>query len=60
MKNVVIIPPFARFEEEEIAVNLGDEMAGSLRRVRPAVELLEERFKNMQRRNVLEPRLRHK
>ncbi|KAK8397958.1 hypothetical protein O3P69_003695 [Scylla paramamosain] len=49
-----------KFEEEEIPVNLGDELADSLRTVVPAVELLEERFKNMQRRNLLEPRLKHK
>ena len=49
-----------RFEEEEIPVNLGDELAESLRSVVPAVELLEDRFKNLQRRNLLEPRLKHK
>lgn len=52
--------PLARFEEEDIAVSLGDELPDSLRNVTPAVELLEERFKNMQRRNILEPRLKHK
>lgn len=49
-----------KFEEEDIAVSLGDELSDSLRNVTPAVELLEERFKNMQRRNLLEPRLQHK
>ncbi|XP_045132530.1 ribosome biogenesis protein NOP53-like isoform X2 [Portunus trituberculatus] len=49
-----------KFEEEEIPVNLGDELADSLRTVVPAVELLEDRFKNLQRRNLLEPRLKHK
>ncbi|KAG0716650.1 Ribosome biogenesis protein NOP53 [Chionoecetes opilio] len=49
-----------KFEEEDIEVKLGDELTESLRTVTPAVELLEERFKSMQRRNILEPRLKHK
>nr|XP_045595140.1 ribosome biogenesis protein NOP53-like [Procambarus clarkii] len=49
-----------RFEEEDIAVTLGDELPDCLRRAAPAVDLIEERFKSLQRRNVIEPRLPHK
>ncbi|KAK8743647.1 hypothetical protein OTU49_001184 [Cherax quadricarinatus] len=49
-----------RFHEEDVVVNLGNELPGSLREVVPAVSLLEERFKNLQRRNMIEPRLPHK
>ncbi|KAG7157808.1 ribosome biogenesis protein NOP53-like [Homarus americanus] len=46
-----------RFEEEDVTVSLGDELPDCLRHVKPAVDLLEERFKNLQRRNLIEPRL---
>ncbi|XP_066964978.1 ribosome biogenesis protein NOP53 [Macrobrachium rosenbergii] len=49
-----------KFQAEDIAVSLGTELKGSLRSVRPACNLLEERFKNLQRRNLIEPRVRVK
>ncbi|KAK7070923.1 Glioma tumor suppressor candidate region protein 2 [Halocaridina rubra] len=49
-----------KYQPEDIAVNLGSEVTGSLRTAKPAVSLLDERFKNYQRRNILEPRLKFK
>lgn len=49
-----------RFEEEDVPVKLGDELPDCLRRITPTVNPIEERFKNLQRRNLIEPRLPHK
>ncbi|XP_064079844.1 ribosome biogenesis protein NOP53-like [Macrobrachium nipponense] len=49
-----------KFQAEDIAVSLGTELKGSLRSVKPVCNLLEERFKNLQRRNLIEPRVRVK
>ncbi|XP_071551202.1 ribosome biogenesis protein NOP53 isoform X10 [Panulirus ornatus] len=49
-----------KFEEEDVQVKLGDELPDSLRQITPAMNLIEERFKHLQRRNLIEPRLPHK
>lgn len=46
----------AKYVPEDIAVSLGHELHGSLRKAKPAVNLIEERFKNFQRRNLIETR----
>ncbi|XP_030826247.1 ribosome biogenesis protein NOP53 [Camarhynchus parvulus] len=47
-----------RYEEPEPEVQLSEEIAESLRSLRPQGNLLRDRFRSLQRRNVLEPRLR--
>jgi len=49
-----------QYEHEEIEVKLTDELEGSLRLLRPEGHLLEDRFKSLQRRNIIEPRKRAK
>ena len=45
-----------KFEEMNIAIQLSDEVSGSLRNLKPEGNLFEDRFKNLQRRNIIEPR----
>ncbi|XP_066426776.1 ribosome biogenesis protein NOP53 [Molothrus aeneus] len=47
-----------RYEEPELEVQLSEEIPESLRSLRPQGNLLRDRFRSLQRRNVLEPRLR--
>ncbi|XP_037072874.1 ribosome biogenesis protein NOP53-like isoform X2 [Pollicipes pollicipes] len=47
-----------RYEAAPLEVSLSDELPGSLRNVRTEGDLLQERFKSLQRRNVIEPRVR--
>jgi len=47
-----------RFEAPDLALNLTDELAGSLLDMKTDGNLLEDRFKSLQRRNILEPRQR--
>ncbi|XP_068238039.1 ribosome biogenesis protein NOP53 [Palaemon carinicauda] len=49
-----------KFQAEDIAVSLGSELKGSLRLARSGCNLIEERFKDLQRRNLIEPRLKAK
>ncbi|XP_064600436.1 ribosome biogenesis protein NOP53-like [Liolophura sinensis] len=49
-----------KFEEPEIELKLSDELTGSLRELKPEGHLLEDRFKALQRRNVIETRKRAK
>ncbi|XP_077049138.1 ribosome biogenesis protein NOP53 isoform X2 [Agelaius phoeniceus] len=49
-----------RYEEPELEVQLSEEIPESLRSLRPQGNLLRDRFRSLQRRNVLEPRLRAK
>ncbi|XP_069117828.1 ribosome biogenesis protein NOP53-like [Argopecten irradians] len=46
-----------KFEEAEIELKLSDELPGSLRLLKPEGHLLVDRFKSLQKRNVIEPRL---
>lgn len=46
-----------RFQESEIALNLPGEVSGSLRAVKVEGNLLEDRFKSLQKRNLIEPRV---
>ncbi|XP_028417836.1 ribosome biogenesis protein NOP53-like [Dendronephthya gigantea] len=45
-----------KFEEMNIEVQLTNELRGSLRNLKPEGNLFEDRFKNLQRRNIIEPR----
>lgn len=50
----------AKFEEQEIPLKLSDELTGNLRSLKPEGNLLEDRFKSLQKRNVFEPRTKKK
>lgn len=43
------------FEEEEIDINLPEEIAGNLRNVTPQGSILTDRYKSMQKRNIIAP-----
>merc|ERR1712059_223140 len=43
-----------KFEPQEIEIKLSDELTGNLRNLRPEGSLLEDRFKSLQKRNLIE------
>lgn len=43
------------FEEEEIDVNMPEEISGNLRNITPQGRILTDRFKSMQKRNIIAP-----
>ena len=47
-----------KFEEAEIDVKLSDEITGSLRTLKPEGNILTDRYKSLQKRNIIEPRER--
>jgi len=49
-----------QYEHTDIEVKLQDELPGNLRLLKPEGNLMEDRFKSLQRRNILEPRKRAK
>jgi len=49
-----------KYEEPEIPLKLGEELTGSLRRLKPEGNLLDDRFKSLQKRNVFETRTKKK
>jgi len=49
-----------QYEHTDIEVKLQDELQGSLRLLKPEGHLMEDRFKSLQRRNIIEPRKRAK
>lgn len=49
-----------KYEPQEIEIKLSDELTGNLRNIRQEGSLLEDRFKSMQRRNMVEVRLKQK
>lgn len=49
-----------KFEEPCLEIKLSDEIEGSLRLLKPEGSLFEDRFKSLQKRNIIEPRLRAK
>jgi nucleolar protein 53 len=48
------------YEPQEIEIKLSDELTGNLRNVEQEGSLLEDRFKSMQRRNMIEVRVKQK
>lgn len=49
-----------RFQAQDLEVQLSDEIPGSLRTLKPEGSVLKDRFKSMQKRNMIEPRERAK
>jgi len=49
-----------KYEHADIEVKLQDELQGSLRLLKPEGHLMEDRFKSLQKRNIIEPRKRAK
>ncbi|XP_018531543.1 ribosome biogenesis protein NOP53 [Lates calcarifer] len=49
-----------KFQPQDMEVQLSDELAGSLRRLKPEGSILKDRFKSLQKRNLIEPRERAK
>lgn len=49
-----------KFQPQDMEVQLSDELAGSLRRLKPEGSVLKDRFKSLQKRNLIEPRERAK
>ncbi|KAM6932974.1 ribosome biogenesis protein NOP53 [Xenentodon cancila] len=49
-----------KFQAPDLEVQLSDELPGSLRRLKPEGSVLKDRFKSLQKRNLIEPRERVK
>lgn len=49
-----------KFEPLDQEFNLGEELSGSLRGVKPEGSILEDRYKSFQRRNIIEPTVRQR
>ncbi|XP_037632060.1 ribosome biogenesis protein NOP53 [Sebastes umbrosus] len=49
-----------KFQAQDMEVQLSDELAGSLRQLKPEGSVLKDRFKSLQKRNLIEPRERAK
>uniref|UniRef100_A0A671SXN2 Ribosome biogenesis protein NOP53 n=1 Tax=Sinocyclocheilus anshuiensis TaxID=1608454 RepID=A0A671SXN2_9TELE len=49
---------FRRFQTPDLDVQLSDELASSLRSLKPEGSILKDRFKSLQKRNIIEPRER--
>lgn len=49
-----------KFQTPDLEVQLSDELAGSLRRLKPEGSVLMDRFRSFQKRNMIEPRERAK
>ncbi|XP_024117231.1 ribosome biogenesis protein NOP53-like [Oryzias melastigma] len=49
-----------RFQAQDLEVQLSDELAASLRQLKPEGSILKDRFKSLQKRNLIEPRERAK
>ena len=48
------------YQPQDIEIKLSDELTGNLRNLKPEGSLLEDRFKSMQRRNIIEVREKQK
>ncbi|XP_029628571.1 ribosome biogenesis protein NOP53 [Salmo trutta] len=49
-----------KFQAQDLEIQLSDEISGSLRTLKPEGSVLKDRFKSMQKRNMIEPRERAK
>nr|XP_046244465.1 ribosome biogenesis protein NOP53 isoform X2 [Scatophagus argus] len=49
-----------KFQAQDLEVQLSDELAGSLRQLKPEGSVVKDRFKSLQKRNLIEPRERAK
>lgn len=48
-----------KFEEPELEFNMVQDLTGNLRNLKTEGNILQERFKSMQKRNILQPTIRH-
>jgi len=46
-----------KYQHQELEVKLSDELTGNLRNLKPEGSLLEDRYKSLQRRNIIETRI---
>ncbi len=49
-----------KFQESEMELKLTDELTGNLRSLKPEGNLLEDRYKSLQKRNLIETRVKAK
>jgi nucleolar protein 53 len=49
-----------KFEPLDLEFNLGEEINGNLRGIKPEGNILEDRYKSFQRRNIIEPTVRQR
>ncbi|XP_061636881.1 ribosome biogenesis protein NOP53 [Phyllopteryx taeniolatus] len=49
-----------KFQAEDLEIKLSDELTSSLRQLKPEGSILKDRFKSLQKRNLIEPRERAK
>jgi len=49
-----------RYEEPELDLKLSNEITGNLRSLKPEGNILRDRYKSLQKRNVIEPRIKAK
>ena len=57
---VTTVDQFVNWIDFLFFILLGEELTGNLRRLKPEGNLLEDRFKSMQKRNVFETRIKKK
>jgi len=51
---------FVFFNFQELEIKLSNELTGNLRSIKPEGNLIEDRYKSLQKRNVIETRVKHK
>lgn len=49
-----------KFEPLDLEFNLGEDIKGNLRGITPEGNILEDRYKSFQRRNIIEPTVRQR
>jgi len=49
-----------KYKPDDIEIKLSDELSGNLRNLKPEGNALQERYKSLQRRNIIEPRQKQK
>ena len=49
-----------KFEPLDLEFSLGEELSGNLRGIQPEGNILEDRYKSFQRRNIIEPTVRQR
>lgn len=49
-----------KFEPLDLEFNLGEDLKGNLRSVKPEGNILEDRYKSFQRRNIIEPTIKQR
>lgn len=59
MKNPIQLSKY-KYEAPELEIKLSEELTGKLRNLKPEGSILEDRYKSMQRRNIVETRIVHR